>query len=42
MPNVVLLPHVGSATEETRLAMENLVFDNLDAFIERGELITPL
>lgn len=41
MPNVVLLPHVGSATEETRLAMENLVFDNLDAFIERGELITP-
>lgn len=42
MPNVVLLPHVGSATEETRLAMENLVFDNLDAFIECGELITPL
>ncbi|MBD9655048.1 2-hydroxyacid dehydrogenase [Pseudomonas sp. PDM12] len=42
MPSVVLLPHVGSATEETRLAMENLVFDNLDAFIERGELITPL
>ncbi|KAB0551193.1 2-hydroxyacid dehydrogenase [Pseudomonas argentinensis] len=42
MPNVVLLPHVGSATEETRLAMENLVFDNLDTFIERGELITPL
>lgn len=42
MPNVVLLPHVGSATEETRLAMESLVFDNLDAFIERGELITPL
>lgn len=42
MPNVVLLPHVGSATEETRLAMENLLFDNLDAFIERGELITPL
>nr|WP_288498024.1 2-hydroxyacid dehydrogenase [uncultured Pseudomonas sp.] len=42
MPNVVLLPHVGSATEETRLAMENLVFDNLDAFITRGELITPL
>ncbi|TBU80701.1 hydroxyacid dehydrogenase [Pseudomonas daroniae] len=42
MPNVVLLPHVGSATEETRLAMENLVFDNLDAFIARGELLTPL
>ncbi|TBU96363.1 2-hydroxyacid dehydrogenase [Phytopseudomonas dryadis] len=42
MPNVVLLPHVGSATEETRLAMENLVFDNLDAFIERGELVTAL
>lgn len=42
LPNVVLLPHVASGTEETRLAMEDLVLANLDAFIERGELITPL
>src|SRR6476469_443382 len=32
LPNVVLLPHLGSATEETRLAMEDLVFANLAAF----------
>lgn len=42
MPNVVLLPHIGSATEETRLAMGNLVLDNLQAFIARGELLTPV
>lgn len=31
-PNVVLLPHVASATRETRLAMANRVLDNLSAF----------
>ncbi len=30
-PNVVLLPHVASATHETRLAMGNLTLDNLAA-----------
>lgn len=42
MPNVVLLPHVGSGTEETRLQMEELVIANLQAFIDQGELLTPV
>ena len=42
LPNVVLLPHVGSGTVETRLQMEELVFANLQAFIDKGELLTPL
>ncbi|WP_026470728.1 2-hydroxyacid dehydrogenase [Alkanindiges illinoisensis] len=29
MPNVVTLPHIGSATIETRQAMNNLAFENL-------------
>jgi lactate dehydrogenase-like 2-hydroxyacid dehydrogenase len=33
LENVVLLPHVGSATVETRLAMGNLALDNLDAVL---------
>ncbi|MFC6487235.1 2-hydroxyacid dehydrogenase [Nitratireductor sp. GCM10026969] len=31
-PNVVLLPHLGSATRETREAMGMMAADNLDAF----------
>ncbi len=31
-PNIVLLPHLGSATHETRIAMGMRVADNLDAF----------
>lgn len=42
LPNVVLLPHVGSGTVETRWQMEELVFANLQAFIDKGELLTPL
>lgn len=42
LPNVVLLPHIGSATEETRLAMEELVLANLRAFVERGEVLTAV
>lgn len=42
LSNVVLLPHIGSATEETRLAMEELLFANLRAFTERGELLTAV
>jgi lactate dehydrogenase-like 2-hydroxyacid dehydrogenase len=42
LPNVVLLPHIGSATEETRLAMEELLLANLSAFLERGELVTAV
>lgn len=32
LPNVVLLPHLGSATRETREAMGMMAADNLDAF----------
>jgi glyoxylate reductase len=42
LSNVVLTPHVGSATVETRAAMTRLVVDNLLA-AERGEpLLTPV
>jgi glyoxylate reductase len=42
LPNVVLTPHIGSATVETRAAMTRLVVDNILAF-ERGEaLLTPV
>ena len=40
--DVVLLPHVGSATVQTREAMGRLVLDNVDAFLARGELVTPV
>lgn len=36
LPNTVLLPHLGSATEETRVAMAMRVLSNLDAFF-RGQ-----
>ncbi len=41
-PNVVLLPHVGSATRETRGAMADLVLRNLAAHFSGKELITPV
>jgi lactate dehydrogenase-like 2-hydroxyacid dehydrogenase len=37
MPNVVVLPHIGSATTETRLAMLDCAVDNLVA-VMRGEI----
>ena len=42
LPNVVLTPHIASATVETRAAMTRIVVDNVLAF-ERGEpLKTPV
>ncbi|MBN9421970.1 MAG: hydroxyacid dehydrogenase [Candidatus Accumulibacter sp. 66-26] len=41
LDNVVLLPHVGSGTNETRQAMADRVFDNLHAFFSSGRLISP-
>jgi glyoxylate reductase len=42
LSNVVLTPHLGSATRQTREAMTRLVVDNVLAF-ERGEpLLTPV
>jgi lactate dehydrogenase-like 2-hydroxyacid dehydrogenase len=42
LPNVVLLPHIGSATLETRRAMEDLVFRNVAEFMRAGRLVTPV
>jgi lactate dehydrogenase-like 2-hydroxyacid dehydrogenase len=39
LPNVVLLPHLGSATIETRTAMGMRVADNIDQFIYDGSLL---
>jgi len=42
LPNVVLTPHIGSATQQTREAMTRLVVDNLLA-VGRGERpLTPV
>lgn len=42
MSNVVLLPHVGSATIETRAAMGNLTVDNLLNFLHDGTVISAV
>ena len=40
--NVVLTPHIASASLATRLAMANLAADNLIAFYTTGKALTPL
>lgn len=42
MDNVVLLPHIGSATSETRAAMGRLVISNILAHFEGRPLLTPV
>lgn len=42
LDNVVLLPHVGSATEQTRAAMRALTLANLDAWLAGDPLPTPV
>ena len=42
LENAVLLPHVGSATQETRKAMGDLCKANLDSWFSTGELVTPI
>ena len=42
LPSVVLTPHVGSATTETRAAMTRVVVDNLLAFVRGEALVTPV
>lgn len=42
MKNVVLLPHVGSATVETRAAMGKLTVDNLLQWKQDGSVLTPV
>ncbi|WP_180127336.1 D-glycerate dehydrogenase [Rhodoferax sp. BLA1] len=40
--NVVLTPHIASATRPTRLAMAQLAADNLIGFLLNGKPLTPL
>ncbi len=42
LDNVVLQPHIGSATVETRKAMGNLTCDNLSQFLKDGTTQTPV
>lgn len=42
LPNVVLAPHIGSATHETRLQMAELAIQNLVAFFTTGNVLTPV
>ena len=42
MDQVVLAPHYASATIETRLAMGQLVVDNLRAHFSGKPLLTPV
>lgn len=42
MPHVVLAPHIGSATGQTRQAMADLAFANLQAHFAGKPLLTPV
>ena len=42
MDNVILTPHIGSATIETRRAMGDLTVDNLVQYFSDGQVITPI
>lgn len=42
LPNVVLTPHIASATVSTRMAMAMLAADNLIGFLGGGPALTPL
>lgn len=42
VPNVVLTPHIASATLKTRYAMANLAADNLIACLTEGRALTPI
>jgi glyoxylate reductase len=42
LPNVVLTPHLGSATRQTREAMTRLVVDNVLALTRGQKLLTPV
>ncbi len=42
MTNVVLTPHIGSATAQTREAMGDLTCDNLLSYFKSGKVFTPV
>jgi len=37
LPNVFVLPHLGSATKKTRTAMADLAINNIDEFFKTGK-----
>jgi lactate dehydrogenase-like 2-hydroxyacid dehydrogenase len=42
LDNVVVFPHVGSATGRTRQAMALLAIRNIESYLRTGELVTPV
>ena len=42
LDNVVLLPHIGAATVETRSIMSEIILANLDAFFAGKPVLTPV
>ncbi|MDR7094101.1 2-hydroxyacid dehydrogenase [Hydrogenophaga laconesensis] len=42
VPNIVLTPHIASATIATRKAMAHLAADNVIAYLTEGKTVTPL
>ena len=42
LDNVLLTPHIGSATSETRVAMTKLAVDNLEAFFTQQPLLSEV
>jgi lactate dehydrogenase-like 2-hydroxyacid dehydrogenase len=42
MPHVVLAPHIGSATSQTRQAMADLAFNNLKSHFDGHAVHTPV
>ena len=42
LDNVVLLPHLGSGTHETRAAMAELTLANLHEFVTTGSVLTAV
>lgn len=42
LDSVVLLPHLGSGTVETRQAMVDLTIANLESWLAQGRLVTPV
>ena len=42
LPNAVLLPHIASASDDTRGAMGRLLVDNLVSWFDHGRALTPV
>jgi lactate dehydrogenase-like 2-hydroxyacid dehydrogenase len=42
LDNVVIVPHIGSATHNTRAAMIELALQNLTSYLAEGKLVTPV